>query len=166
MKEYEEKIKARNNARQLRRLGGDCVVSDDEDEEEWSEDEEAGAALGSVKSKACFSSLKSVLRHHTATAPPHIHHTVSFSPSVTVRAYTPASRLPQTSITHWERLVLKSQIVSNRRYRRRIKQQCCILRPMKLICQTNTRLNGNLFLHQPHDMAVMDMPATLVDSTP
>lgn len=29
VKEYEEKIKARNNARQLRRLGGDCVVSDD-----------------------------------------------------------------------------------------------------------------------------------------
>ena len=70
--EYEEKMKARNQARQLRRLGGNCAVSDDEDEEEWDEDDEAGAALGSVKSKACF-------RLITLPLPHRIHYTRSLS---------------------------------------------------------------------------------------
>lgn len=159
VREYEEKIKARNQARQLRRLAGDCAVSDDEDEEEWDEDDEGGAALGSVKPKPCLKP------QHTATASQHTSHSVSFSPSITVRPYTPASRLPRASTTHWEKLVLKCQIVSNKRSRKRIKQQCCTLRSMKLTCQTNTRLNGNMILHQSHDISVMEMPATLVDNT-
>jgi hypothetical protein len=159
VKEFEEKAKARNQARNLRRLGGECVSDDEEESDDWSEDEEMGAAVGSVKPKACLLTL------HTDTVPPHTQRSITFNPSTTVRVYTPISQLPRSNIAHWERLLLKWNIALNKQSRKRIRQQCPILRSIKLACQTNNRLNGRIILHQPHDISIMEMPATLADNT-
>ena len=108
MKEFEEKAKARNQARNLRRLGGECVSDDEEESDDWSEDEEMGAAVGSVKPKACLLTL------HTDAVPPRTQRSITFNPSTTVRVYTPISQLPRSNIAHWERLLLKWNIALNK----------------------------------------------------
>ena len=165
--EKTQQVRGRNQARALRRLQKDSSVSDNEseesEEEEWDNEDERNESAGVAKSVKSNPYLVSSLKHNSLAmrTPP----SVTFSPTATVREYTPACWLQKTSLSaNWSRYVLKLSIVINRASRKLILRTCPILKSIKLICRPHM-VNGQQSLHHVHDISIMDIPLSLCDNT-